>query len=140
MDFSEIQAIGLPVLALLMVAAAILHAWFAAMKLAPDRRFFRPRVIVVSVLHLLFAGIICRFLNSGGWLTASYRWNDPDNYHLVIALFEALSTLAVIAAVAARKTFFYKLLVDFLVIQLIIAASLLALFLVFVLTYQPRMF
>jgi hypothetical protein len=140
MDLSEFIAIGLPVLAALMVAGCIIHAWFAARKPAPAGRFFRPRVVIACLLHLLFAGAVYWLLNDGGWFTATYNWTDPDNFHLVLAIFEALCVVVVIALVAARKRFFYKLAIDLLIIQFIIAASLLSLFLWFVLTYQPKMF
>jgi len=140
MDLSEILAFGIPALVALLVAGSIVHAWFAARKPAPAGRFFRPWVIIVCVVHLLFAWAIYWMLNDGGWLTASYSWIDPDNFHLVLAVFEALCVVVVIALVAARKRFFYKLLLDLLIIQFIIGASLLSLFLWFVLTYQPRLF
>ena len=140
MDLPEILALGLPVLVALMVAAGIVHAWYAARKTAPDERFFRPRVIIVCLLHLLFAGAVYWHLITGGWLATSYHWNDPDDINLVLAVFEALCAVVVVALVVGRKRFFYKLLVDLLVIQLILAVGLLILLLLFVLTWQPRMF
>jgi len=141
MDLSEILAIGVPVLVALMVAGSIVHAWFAAKKPAPDERLLRPRVIIVCLLHLLIGGYIYWQLYEGGWLTNPYyRWNDPDDINLVLAIFEPLCAVVLVALIAVRKRFFYKLLLDLLIIQLIIAASFVILIVWFALTWQPRMF
>jgi hypothetical protein len=141
MPFPELFAIGVPILVILMFAAAIIHAGFPARKPAPAKPLLRPAVIIVCLIHLLFAGIIYRYLILDGWLTNPYyHWTDPDDINLVLAISEPLCVLAVIALVATRKPFFYKLLLDLLIIQFLFAAGFITLIIWFTLTWQPRLF
>lgn len=139
MDFFNILACSPPFIVTLMVAASIVHALSAARKSPPGERFLRPRVVIVCLLHLVFAAAVYCHLVKDGWLNTQYHWDDPNNINLVLGIFETLCAVAVAALAIARKSFFYKLLLDLLMIQLIIATCLLVLLLVFVLTWQPRM-
>jgi len=139
MDFFEILACSTPAILALMVTACILHAWAGARKQAGEGRFLK-RAVLVCVLHVVIAGAVYRHLIEGGWLTAKFQWNDPDNINLVLAVFEGFCVAAVIALVISKRLFFYKMLVDLLVIQLLLAAVFLSLFLVFMLTWHPKMF
>jgi hypothetical protein len=140
MDFSAILALGIPALVAVMVAGSIAHAWAAAKKLPPEQPLFRPKVGIICVLHLLCAGGVYRLLITGGWLTNHYRWDDPDDFNLVLAIFEPLCVAAVLALVIGRRAFLYKLLVDLLIVQIIVSAGLLILLLLFVLTWHAGMY
>lgn len=123
-----------------MVVASIVHASIVARKGVGEADFFTPRVMIVCGLHLLTVGGVYRYLIVDGWLTNNYHWNDPDIFNLLLAIFEALCAVAIIALAFARRSFFYKLLVDFLVIQILIGIGFVTMFVIFVLTWRPRMF
>jgi len=138
---NELLGVGVPLLVALMVIASVVHASFAARRPAPAGPFFGPRVILVCLLHLLIAGAFYRALIIGGWLTNSYyRWDDPDDINLVLAIFEPVCAVLVIAMLFTRRRFLYKLLVDLLVLQLLFSAAFLGMMLLFALTWKPRMF
>ena len=139
MDVAATLAFGIPALVALMVAASLFHASIAARRLPPAQALSRPRVVLVSLLHLLCAGGVYRYLIIGGWLTNHYHWDDPNDINLVLAVFEALCAVAVLALAICRKPFLYKLLIDLLIIQIIISSCLLILLLLFILTWHPRM-
>jgi hypothetical protein len=134
MELSEAVAVGIPALVTLMVLAAVVRAW--RRRDAPLRLGYRA--VIVSLLHLLLAATVYWNLAKAGWLTATYHWDDPDDFNLVLAIFEALCALAVIAFAVMRNTFLEKLLYGLLIIQLIIAATLLALLSLLFLTWKPR--
>jgi len=140
MEFSEILAVGMPAIVTVMVAVALIHSWAATRSPAPNKRWLRPGVITVCLLHLLFAGGAYRHLIAGGWLNTGYHWNDPNDFNLVLAVFEALCSLVVIVFTVVRNRFLFKLLVDLLLIQLLFVVGLLILLLIFFLTWKPKMF
>jgi hypothetical protein len=96
---------------------------------------------VVSVFQILAALAIYRFLNSGGWLTHRYYdlLHDPDNLNLVPVIVEPVAVLSVIAYWMRRTAGLRRLLMILAVVQVLIVASYLAVFALFVLTYRPRM-
>jgi len=140
MDLFQTLALGFPIVFALLVVASLLHAWFAGGKWDAEVQIFRPRVIIVCLVHLLFGGAAYWHLITGGWLATAYSWHDPDDINLVLAVFEALCVIAVMALVAVRKRFVYKLLVDLLIIQIISCTVFLLLVLWVVLTWKPKMF
>ena len=97
--------------------------------------------VVVSVFQIVAALSIYRFLNSGGWLTHRYYdlLQDPDNLNLIPVLFEPVAVLSVIAYWIRRTAGLRRLLMILAVVQVLIVASYLAVFALFVLTYRPRM-
>ena len=141
MDFSEILALSPPAIMFLLVIASIVHALFAARKATPEVfRCLSPRVIIVCLLHLVIASGVYWHLITDGWLTNNYHWDDPNNINLVLVMFEAFCAVVVVLLGVARKRFFYKLLIDLVVIQFILVAGFLILLLIFMLTWHPKMF
>jgi hypothetical protein len=139
MDYLTLLALAPSYLIPLLTAAAFTHAALAARKMPPQVRLVSPRVIIVCLLHLLFAAAVYWHLVTHGWFDENYHWDDPNNINLVLAVFEPLCAAAVAALAITRKPFFYKLLIDLLILQLLAAACFLAVVLIFVLTYKPRM-
>lgn len=83
--------------------------------------------------------MIYRFLNSGGWLTHRYDLRDADSLNLIPVIFEPLALLSVVAYWLWRRPFLYRLLLIMAIGQLLIIAGFVALFLLFVFTYHPRL-
>jgi hypothetical protein len=97
-------------------------------------------VLLVCLFHLLVAGGIYWHLVSGGWLSVHYEWRDPNNINLVLALLEGLVVALVIALLATRSRFVHRFLVDLFYIQLLLGTILLAVGLIFILTWHPKLF
>ncbi len=95
--------------------------------------------IIYSAVILIGAVWMYRFLNSGGWLTHHYELTDPDSLNLVPVIFEPIAVLAVVAYWVWRTRGLYRVLFFLFLGQLLIGAGYLAVFLLFVLTYKPRM-
>jgi|GEM_PF-1079099 len=129
-----------PVLAGLMVFAGVIHSRLASRKHSQREYFMTPKIITLCVFHLLCAGGSYWHLVSGGWLTSHYTWGDPDNFNLVLAVFQALVVLTVFALVLARKPFLYAFVVDLFYIQVLLGVAILALVLIFVFTWHPKLF
>ena len=100
----------------------------------------KTRAIIYSAIILIGAIWSYRFLYTGGWLTNPYyRLNDPDIVNLVVAIFEPIAVLCVIAYWSWRTRPLHRLLFISFLAQLIVGAGYLVVFLLFVLTYKPRM-
>ena len=100
----------------------------------------RTKPIIYSTVILIGAIWTYRFLYTGGWLTNPYyRLNDPDIVNLLVAIFEPIAMAAVIAYWISRRRNFYRFLFISFITQLIVGAGYLAMFLLFVFTYKPRM-
>lgn len=85
---------------------------------------------------------VYRFLNSGGWLTHDYQLsqlNDPDSLNLIPVIFEPIAVLGVIAYWTWKTQSLYRVLFSFFLVQLLIGAAFLSVFLLFVLTWKPRL-
>jgi hypothetical protein len=106
---------------------------------ATERRRYSIRSLIYSAVILIGAIWAYRFLNSDGWLTHHYELNDPDSLNLIPVIFEPLAVLGVVAYWVWRTRLLYRLLFFLFLGQLLIGASYLAVFLLFVLTYKPRM-
>jgi len=91
------------------------------------------------VFQIVAAVWMCRFLNSGGWLTHHYDLHDPDSLNLIPVIFEPVAVLTVLLYWLRRTPFLYRLLLISAAGQLLIVLAYLAFFLAFVLTYKPRM-
>ena len=105
-------------------------------------QFVKIKSIIYSAVTLIGAVWMYRFLNSGGWLTHHYQLsqlNDPDSLNLIPVIFEPIAVLGVVAYWVWRTRELYRLLFFLFLGQLLIGASYLAVFLLFVLTYKPRM-
>lgn len=95
--------------------------------------------IVYSVVNLIGAIWVYRYLVTGGWLTNHYQLNDPNIVNLVLAIFEPIAVAGVIATWIWRTRFLYRLLFILFVAQLIIGAGFLAFVLFFVFTWKAKM-
>ena len=99
----------------------------------------KAKPIIYSIVNLIAAGWVYRFLITGGWLTNHYQWNDPNIVNLVLAIVEPVAVLSVIAYWIWRTPFLYRLLFIFFVVQLVIGAGFLAFILLFFFTWKPKM-
>jgi hypothetical protein len=93
----------------------------------------------ISVVHLVAATVVYRHLISGGWLTNHYHLNDPNIVNLVLAIFEPIAVVSVIAYWLLRKPFLYRLMSILCLVQILIGAGFLIFILLFVLTWHPKM-
>ena len=94
---------------------------------------------LISVVNLVGAIAIYRHLISGGWLTNRYHFNDPNIVNLVLAIFEPVAILAVIAYWIWRTLFLYRLISIFCLIQLLIGSGFLLFLILFALTWNPKL-
>lgn len=92
-----------------------------------------------SVIHLIAAAAIYAHLITGGWLTAHYSLDDPNIVNLILATFEPVAIVSVIAYWIWQTPFLYRLLVILGLAQLLIGIGFAIFILVFMLTWQPRM-
>ena len=99
----------------------------------------KAKPIVYSAVIVIGAVAVYRLLASGGWLTHSYQLNDPNIINLVLAIFEPIAILVVIAYWIWRTPLLYRLLFIFFVVQLLVGVGFLAFFLFFVATWKPRL-
>ena len=61
------------------------------------------KAAVISVIHLAAATASYRHLITGGWLTNRYQLNDPNIVNLVLAIFEPIAIISLIAYWLWRK-------------------------------------
>lgn len=92
-----------------------------------------------SLVHLIAATAVYRYLITGGWLTNHYQLNDPNIVNLVLAIFEPIAIVSVIAYWVWRKSFLYRLMSIFGLVQIVIGAGFLIFILLFMLTWHPKM-
>lgn len=105
----------------------------------PNARPISRRAIVCSVIHLVAAAAVYRSLITGGWLTNHYRLDDPNIVNLFLAIFEPAAVLSVIVFWISRRPSFRRLMTILGVVQIVIGAGFLIFFLVFALTWHPKM-
>ena len=94
---------------------------------------------LISVVHVVAAAAVYRHLITGGWLTNHYRFNDPNIVNLVLAIFEPIAIVSVVAYWLLRKQFFYRLISILCLVQILIGAGFLIFILFFALTWHPKM-
>lgn len=97
------------------------------------------KATVISVIHLIAAAAVYRYLITGGWLTNHYQLNDPNIINLVLAIFEPIAVVSVIAYWLWRKAFLYRLISILGLVQILIGAGFLIFILLFALTWHPKM-
>ena len=98
---------------------------------------FKPTLF--SLIHLIAATAVYRYLITGGWLTNHYQLNDPNIVNLVLAIFEPIAIVSVIAYWVWRKSFLYRLMSILGIVQIVIGAGFLIFILLFMLTWHPKM-
>ena len=97
------------------------------------------KVTLITLVHLVAATAVYRHLITGGWLTNHYQLNDPNIVNLVLAIFEPLAIVSVIAYWLLRKPFLYRLISILCIVQLLIGAGFLIFILLFALTWHPKL-
>ncbi len=91
------------------------------------------------MVHLIAAAASYWYLINGGWLMNHYQLNDPNIVNLLLAIFEPVALLWVIAYWFRQTPFLYSVIYVLSCVQLLIGASFLIFFLVFALTWHPKM-
>jgi hypothetical protein len=91
------------------------------------------------MIHSIAAAAVYYHLITGGWLTAHYSLDDPNVVNLILATFEPLAILSVIAYWIWRTRFLYRLLVILCLAQLLIGIGSAIFILVFMLSWHPKM-
>jgi hypothetical protein len=99
----------------------------------------RWKAILLSAVHLVAAAAVYRHLISGGWLTNRYHLNDPNIVNLLLAIFEPIAVLSVLAYWLARTSFLYRFMFVLFLVQLLIGAGFLAFLIFFAITWHPKM-
>jgi hypothetical protein len=99
----------------------------------------RSRATLFSVVNLIAGAAVYWHLVNGGWLTNHYQLDDPNIVNLVLAIFEPIALISVIAYWLWRKSFLYRFVSILALIQIIVGAAFLIFFLVFMLTWHPKM-
>jgi hypothetical protein len=97
------------------------------------------KATLYSIIHVIAAGAIYRHLITGGWLTNQYQLNDPNIVNLVLAIFEPIAIVSMIAYWIWRKRILYRLLFLLCLVQVLIGAGVLIFILLFMLTWHPKM-
>ncbi len=97
------------------------------------------KAAALSILHLAVGGAVYFHLITGGWLTTRYALDDPNAVNLVLALFEPIALLSVIAYWLRPNQARYRVVWILGLAQLAIVLGGILFFLVFALTWQPRM-
>ncbi len=99
----------------------------------------RSKATLFSVVNLVVGAAVYWHLVKGGWLTNHYQLDDPNIVNLVLAIFEPIALISVIAYWLWQKSFLYRLVSILGLIQIIVGAGFLIFVLVFVLTWHPKM-
>jgi hypothetical protein len=89
--------------------------------------------------HVVTVSATYRHLITGGWLTNHYQHNDPNIVNLVLAIFEPMAIVDVIAYSLWRKHFRYRLISILCLVQILIGAGFVIFILLFALTWHPKM-
>lgn len=97
------------------------------------------KAVLYSAVNIIAAVAVYWHLVNGGWLTNQYQLGDPNIINLVLALFEPVAVLCVIAYWVWRTAFLRRLVTIIAVIQIVIGAGFLTFFIFFAFTWQPKM-
>ena len=94
---------------------------------------------IISAVHIVAATAVYRYLITGGWLTNHYQLNDPNIVNLVLAIFEPIAILSVIAYWLLRKPALYRLMSILCFVQIFIGVGFLVFILLFMFTWHPKL-
>jgi hypothetical protein len=97
------------------------------------------KATLFSAVNVIAAAAVYRHLITGGWLTNHYQLNDPNIVNLLVAIFEPIAVLSVIAYWIWRKRALYRALSILALIQLVVGAGFLIFFLLFALLWHPKL-
>jgi hypothetical protein len=92
-----------------------------------------------SAIHVIAASAVYYHLITGGWLMTHYSLDDLNVVNLILATVEPIAILGVIAYWIWRTPFLYRLLVILCLAQLLIAIGFATFFLVFIISWHPKM-
>jgi hypothetical protein len=94
---------------------------------------------IYSVITGIGAVAVYSHLVSGGWLTQNYQLGDPNIVNLILAIFEPIAVLVVIAYWIWRTQFVHRLLFIVFILQLVTGAGFVAFFMFFFFTWKPKL-
>lgn len=94
---------------------------------------------LITLVHVVAATAVYRYLVTGGWLTNHYQLNDPNIVNLVLAIFEPIAIVSVIAYWLLRKPALYRLISILCLVQILIGAGFLVFILLFMFTWHPKL-
>ena len=97
------------------------------------------RIIFCSIGHLIAAAAVYWHLIKGGWLTNHYQLNDPNIVNLALAIFEPIAVVSVIAFWIWRTSSLRRLMLILGVIQILVVVGFVLFFLLFAITWHPKM-
>ena len=98
-----------------------------------------PRTLVYSAVNFIVASVVYWHLIKGGWLRNRYELSDPNIVNLVLAIFEPIAVLGVVAFWIWRTASLRRLLGILCVAQIVIALGFLVFFLVFAATFRFKL-
>jgi hypothetical protein len=88
---------------------------------------------------LIAGATVYWYFVTGGWLTNHYQLSDPNIVNLVLAVFEPIAIISMIAYWLWRKSFLYRLVSILALIQILIGGIFLSFILLFLLTWKAKM-
>jgi hypothetical protein len=94
---------------------------------------------IISLVHVVAAAAIYRYLITGGWLTNRYQLNDPNIVNLALAIFEPIAIGSVIVYWLLRKPFLYRLISILCLVQILVGVGFAIFILLFVFTWHAKM-
>ena len=94
---------------------------------------------LITLIHVVAATAVYRYLITGGWLTNRYQLNDPNIVNLVLAIFEPIAIVSVIAYWLWRKQFLHRIMSILCLVQILIGAGFLIFILLFMFTWHPKL-
>jgi hypothetical protein len=97
------------------------------------------KAALYSALNISAAVAVYWHLITGGWLMNEYRLDDPNIVNLLLALFEPIAILSVLAYWIWRTASLRRLVAIMAVFQILIGAGFLAFFIFFAVTWHPKM-
>jgi len=95
--------------------------------------------LVYSAINFIVATGVYWHLVTGGWLTNRYELSDPNVVNLVLAIFEPLAVLGVMAFWIWRTAFLRRLLGILGVVQIMIGLGFVMFFFLFAATFRFKL-
>src|ERR1043166_9976761 len=81
------------------------------------------KVGLIPLVPFIAAAAVYLYLITGGWLTNHYQLNDPNIVNLLLAIFEPIAVISVIAYWLLRKPGCYRLMSILCFVQIFIGAG-----------------
>jgi len=97
------------------------------------------KVGLITLVHLIAAAAVYRYLITGGWLTNHYQLNDPNIVNLALAIFEPIAVISMIAFWIWRTSSLRRLMFILGLIQILVVVGFALFFLLFAMTWHPKM-